>query len=305
MRWTPGGESNDIEDDRDQGGGGGGGGGFNFGGMHLGIGGFLLLLVLSLIFKRNFLSLAGFGTQSGAPTTQMSRPEQTGRPDAPRERGPETPQDKAEEPVVQFVSFVLDDVQKTWTQILSQQGVPYRHAKLVLFRNRINSACGLAQAASGPFYCPQDQKVYIDLSFFDELRTRFGAPGQFAEAYVLAHELGHHVQKLTGIEEKVHAAQERNPQQGNQLSVMLELQADCFAGVWGHTTDERKLLDPGEVNEGLKAAAAVGDDRLQRQSGRTVNPETFTHGSSEQRMSWFQKGFTTGDMKQCNTFASN
>ncbi len=300
MRWTPGGESNDIEDDRDQGGSGlGGGGGFNFGGIHLGIGGFLLLLVLSLIFKKNFLSLAGFGTSSGAPTTQISQP------DVARERGPETSQDKAEEPVVQFVSFVLDDVQKTWTQILSQQGVPYRHAKLVLFRNRISSACGLAQAASGPFYCPQDQKVYIDLSFFDELRTRFGAPGQFAEAYVLAHELGHHVQKLTGIEEKVRAAQERNPQAGNQLSVKLELQADCFAGVWGHTTDERKLLDPGEANEGLKAAAAVGDDRLQRQSGRTVNPETFTHGSSEQRMSWFQKGFSSGDMKQCNTFASN
>jgi hypothetical protein len=296
MRWTPGGESNDIEDDRDSGGDGGGGGGFNFGGIHLGIGGFLLLLVLSLVFKRNFLSLAGFGTSGQAPT-QMSRP------NTPHERGPETPQDRAEEPEVKFISFVLDDVQKTWTQILSQQGIPYRHAKLVLFRNRINSACGLAQAASGPFYCPQDEKVYIDLSFFNELKTRFGAPGEFAQAYVLAHELGHHVQKLTGIEQKVEAAQERNPQAKNQLSVKLELQADCFAGVWGHTTDERKLLDPNEVNEGLKAAAAVGDDRLQRMSGRAVNPETFTHGSSQQRTSWFQKGFTTGDMKQCNTFA--
>jgi uncharacterized protein len=287
MRWTPGGESGDIEDDRDQSGGGGGGGGFNFGGIHLGIGGFLLLLVLSLVFKRNFLSLAGFGTSS-APT-QMSRPD--------------TARDQREEPLVQFVSFVLDDVQKTWTQVLSQQGVPYHHAKLVLFRNRINSACGLAQEASGPFYCPGDEKVYIDLAFFDELKQRFGAPGEFAEAYVLAHELGHHVQKLTGIEQKVEAAQQQNPQARNQLSVKLELQADCFAGVWGHTTDERKLLDPNEVNEGLKAAAAVGDDRLQRMSGRAVNPESFTHGSSQQRVSWFQKGFTTGDMKQCNTFA--
>jgi predicted metalloprotease len=287
MRWTPGGESGDIEDDRDATGGGGGGGGFNFGGIHLGIGGFLLLLVLSLVFKRNFLSLAGFGTSS-APT-QMSHPD--------------TARDQREQPLVQFVSFVLDDTQKTWTQILSQQGVPYHHAKLVLFRDRINSACGLAQEASGPFYCPGDEKVYIDLAFFDELKQRFGAPGEFAEAYVLAHELGHHVQKLTGIEQKVESAQERNPQARNQLSVKLELQADCFAGVWGHTTDERKLLDPNEVNEGLKAAAAVGDDRLQRMSGRTVNPESFTHGSSQQRVSWFQKGFTTGDMKQCNTFA--
>jgi predicted metalloprotease len=287
MRWTPGGESGDIEDDRDTTGGGGGGGGFNFGGIHLGIGGFLLLLVLSLVFKRNFLSLAGFGTSS-APT-QMSRPD--------------TARDQQEQPLVQFVSFVLDDVQKTWTQILSQQGVPYRHAKLVLFRNRINSACGLAQEASGPFYCPGDEKVYIDLAFFDELKQRFGAPGEFAEAYVLAHELGHHVQKLTGIEQKVEAARQQNPQARNQLSVKLELQADCFAGVWGHTTDERKLLDPNEVNEGLKAAAAVGDDRLQRMAGRAVNPENFTHGSSQQRVSWFQKGFTTGDMKQCNTFA--
>ena len=284
MRWTPGGRSDDIEDDRDQ---GGGGGGFGFGGIHLGIGGFLILLVLSLVFKRNFLALLGGG--GDAAPTQINQPD--------------TARDQREEPLVQFVSFVLDDTQKTWTQILSQQGVPYRHAKLVLFRNRIDSACGLAQSASGPFYCPEDEKVYIDLGFYDELRQRFGAPGEFAEAYVLAHELGHHVQKLVGIEQKVHAAQERNPQAANSLSVRLELQADCFAGVWGHSTDQRKLLDPDEVSEGLKAAAAVGDDRLQRMAGRTVNPETFTHGSSQQRMDWFQKGFSTGDMKSCNTFA--
>jgi predicted metalloprotease len=281
---TPGGTSGDIEDDRDQ--TGGGGGGFNFGGMHLGIGGFLILLVLSFVFKRNFLSLAGIGGGTG---TQVSQPD--------------TARDQKEEPLVKFVSFVLDDTQKTWTEILSHEGVPYRHAKLVLFRDRIDSACGQAQSASGPFYCPRDEKVYIDLGFFDELKQRFGAPGDFAQAYVLAHELGHHVQKLIGVEQKVHAAQQQNPRAANQLSEKLELQADCFAGVWGHSTEQRNLLDPGEVREGLNAAAAVGDDRLQRMAGRTVNPETFTHGSSQQRMDWFQKGFSTGDMKDCNTFA--
>jgi uncharacterized protein len=286
MRWTPGGRSDDIEDERDE--SGGGGGGLGFGGLHVGIGGFLILLVLSLVFKRNFLSLVGIGGV-GTPTA-ISRPD--------------TARDQREEPVVQFVSFVLDDTQRTWTQILGQQGLPYRHAKLVLFRDRIASACGLAQSASGPFYCPGDEKVYIDLGFYDELRQRFGVPGEFAEAYVLAHEIGHHIQKLIGVEQKVHSAQQRNPQAANQLSVSLELQADCFAGVWGHSTDQRKLLDPGEAQEGLKAAAAVGDDRLQRMAGRTVNPETFTHGSSRQRMDWFQKGFTTGDMNACNTFAN-
>jgi predicted metalloprotease len=285
MRWTPGGRSDDIEDDRDQ--SGGGGGGFNFGGIHIGIVGFLVLLVLSLVFKRNFLSLAGLGgVSSPTPISQ-----------------PDTARDQREEPLVQFVSFVLDDTQKTWTQILSQQSVPYRHAKLVLFRDRIDSACGLAQSASGPFYCPGDEKVYIDLGFYDELRQRFGAPGEFAQAYVLAHELGHHIQKLIGVEERVQAAREQNPRAANQLSERLELQADCFAGVWGHSTDQRKLLDPDEVHEGLNAAAAVGDDRLQRMAGRSVNPETFTHGTSQQRMDWFQKGFSTGDMKACNTFA--
>jgi uncharacterized protein len=299
MRWTPGGTSDDIEDRRDDS-GGGGGGGFNIGGGHIGIGGFLILLVLSFVFKRNFLSLVGVGAGPGNGT-------QVGQPYSPN-GPPHNPvrnqaRDQQEEPLVQFVSFVLDDTQKTWAQILSQQGIPYRHAKLVLFRDRIESACGMAQSASGPFYCPGDEKVYIDLGFYDELKRRFGVPGQFAQAYVLAHEIGHHIQKLTGIEQKVRAAQQRNPRAANQLSVDLELQADCFAGVWGHSTDQRKLLDPGEVKEGLDAAAAVGDDRLQKMSTGRVNPETFTHGSSQQRMDWFQKGFTTGDMTACNTFA--
>lgn len=283
MRWTPGGTSGDIEDDRDS----SGGGGFQLGGIHVGIGGFLILLVLSLVFRHNFLSLVGIG--SSGPSSSISQPD--------------TARDQAEQPEVQFVSFVLDDAQNTWTHILSQQGMNYRHAKLVLFRDSIVSGCGQAQAATGPFYCPEDEKVYIDLSFFDQLKEQFGAPGEFAQAYVIAHELGHHVQKLTGIEQKVRAAQERNPQAVNQLSEKLELQADCFAGVWGHSTDQRKLLDPGEAREGLNAAAAVGDDRLQKMAGRAVNPDSFTHGSSQQRMDWFQKGFTTGDMSACNTFA--
>lgn len=288
MRWTPGGESQDIEDRRDDT-GGGGGGGPNFGGIHIGIGGFVILLVLSLVFKRNFLSLAGIGGAVSPPTAVA--------------RQADTARDQSEQPLVQFVSFVLDDTQKFWAMTLSAQGVPYRRAKLVLFRDSIDSACGLAQSASGPFYCPGDEKVYIDLGFYEELKQRFGAPGEFAQAYVLAHEIGHHIQKLIGVEQKVTAAQQRNPGAANRLSVDLELQADCFAGVWGHSTDQRKLLDPGEVKEGLDAAAAVGDDRLQRMATGHVNPETFTHGSSQQRMDWFQKGFSTGDMSACNTFA--
>ncbi len=196
----------------------------------------------------------------------------------------------------------MNDAQSTWSQILPSQGAQYRHAKLVLFRDSIDSACGLAQSATGPFYCPEDEKVYIDLGFYDELKQRFGAPGDFAEAYVLAHEIGHHVQKLLGIEGKVRAAQQQNPQAANQLSVRLELQADCFAGVWGHSTQQRNILEAGDVDEGLKAAAAVGDDRLQRMSSGRVNPESFTHGSSAQRMQWFQRGFQDGTIASCNTF---
>jgi len=281
MRWTPGGSTDDVEDRRDD----SGSGGFQFGGMHLGIGGFLILLVLSFIFKRNFLTLVG-NDGTGAPTAVSQN----------------TARDKAEQPLVDFVTFVLDDTQSTWEKVLPSQGAAYHHAKLVLFRDSIDSACGMAQAASGPFYCPDDEKVYIDLSFFDELKQRFGAPGEFAEAYVLAHEVGHHVQKILGIEGKVREAQQRNPQAVNALSVKLELQADCLAGVWGHSTDQRHLLEPGEVDEGLKAAAAVGDDRLQRMSSGRVNPETFTHGSSAQRSEWFQRGFTDGTISSCNTF---
>ena len=283
MRWTPGGSSDDVEDRRDE----SGGGGFRPGGIHLGLGGIVILFILSLVFKRDFLSLVSNGSMDTGGTT-------VSQPDPVR--------DQQEKPLVDFVTFVLNDTQNTWSQVLPAQGVPYRHAKLVLYRDAYPSACGAAQSATGPFYCPEDEKVYIDLGFYDELKQRFGAPGEFAEAYVLAHEIGHHVQKLLGIEGKVRQAQQQNPQAANQLSVGLELQADCFAGIWGHSTQQRNLLDPGDVDSGLKAAAAVGDDRLQRMSRGTVNPESFTHGSSAQRTEWFQRGFQNGTLAECNTF---
>jgi hypothetical protein len=287
MRWTPGGSSDDVEDRRDD-----GGGGMQFGGIHLGIGGFLIILVLSLVFHRNFFALLGVGGGSPSAVAQGDRPTSEGNRQL----------DDSEKPLVQFVTFVLNDTQATWTKILSAEGVPYRHAKLVLFRNSIASACGMAQSATGPFYCPEDEKVYIDLGFFNELKQRFGAPGEFAQAYVLAHEMGHHVQKLLGIEGKARSAEESDPRSAKAVSVRLELQADCFAGVWAHSTEQRHLLDPGDIQSALKAAAAVGDDRLQRMSTGHVNPETFTHGSSAQRDEWFQRGYTGGTVGSCNTF---
>jgi uncharacterized protein len=288
MKWTPGGESQDIEDRRDE--GGGGGGGFQFGGMHLGIGGALILLVLSLVFKQNFFALLGGGG--------------SGSPNAPVARQPNPARDQQEQPLVQFVSFVLDDTQKTWEQILPQQaGRPYRHAKLVLFRNYTQSGCGGAESATGPFYCPQDEKVYIDLGFYDELKQRFGAPGEFAQAYVLAHEIGHHIQKVVGTEARVRQMNQGNRRMDNALSVKVELQADCYAGVWAHSTQQRNLLEQGDIQSALGAAAAVGDDRLQKMSTGHVAPDSFTHGSSAQRMHWFQQGFDSGSIAACNTFS--
>jgi predicted metalloprotease len=283
MRWTPGGTSGDIEDDRNS--SGGGGGGFP-GGIHIGIGGLLILLVLSFIFKRDLISPF---LNSGAtdPSTSVARP-------------PDPARNAAEQKEVQFVSFVLDDVQSTWPKLVPQ----YRHAKLVLFRDDLNSACGLAQTATGPFYCPSDEKVYIDLAFFDELKNRFGASGEFAQAYVIAHELGHHVQKILGTESKVRAAQQRNPQLANDLSVRLELQADCYAGIWGNSTEQRNILEEGDVESGLQAAAAVGDDHIQKMTTGEVMPEKFTHGTSAQRVQWFKQGLTTGRVDACDTFAS-
>jgi predicted metalloprotease len=208
-----------------------------------------------------------------------------------------------ERPEVKLVSFVLDDVQMNWDRTLPAQArQPYQHAKLVLFRNTFPSPCGRARTAIGPFYCPADEKVYLDLEFFTELRRRFGAPGEFAQAYVIAHEIGHHVQKLLGVEAKVHRLQERDPREANPLSVRLELQADCYAGVWAHSTGQRNLVNRVDIDSAMRAAAAVGDDRLQRARRGYANPETFTHGTSAQRVHWFGQGLEMGRMTACDTF---
>jgi predicted metalloprotease len=293
MEWTPDGDNSDVEDRRGET-GGGGGGGFNiggFGGMHFGIGGTLLLIVLSFVFKTNLLSVLG-GGGGGVPTSSV-------RP------APNRVSSATETKEAQLAIFVLNDVQKTWAKLLPQQAnIPYRHAKLVLFTDETESGCGDAQSATGPFYCPEDEKVYIDLGFFQELSNKFGAPGEFAEAYVVAHELGHHVQKLLGTESKVQRLSQSNPSQKNPLSVKLELQADCYAGVWGHMTEERKIIDDADVANGLRAAASVGDDRLQRMATGHVTPENFTHGTSAQRSQWFQTGLRSGTIAACDTFGA-
>jgi hypothetical protein len=281
MRWTPGGESSNIEDRRGQ------RGGFIPGGRAgMGIGGAVVLLVLSLIFGRDLVT----GDTSAADSTHA------------REANGEVASSPAEDRLVQFVSFVLDDVQNSWRSILGDEHIPYRDAKLVLFRDATPSGCGVAQSTMGPFYCPLDEKVYIDLGFYDELQRRFGAPGDFAEAYVLAHELGHHVQHLLGIDEQARRMQRENPAMANSISVRLELQADCFAGIWGHSTEQRRLLEQGDIDEALRAAAAVGDDRIQRAATGRVNAESFTHGSAAQRSAWFKRGLTTGRVEACDTF---
>ena len=282
MRWTPRGRSANLEDRRGMGGGGG---------MitlpRMGIGGLLLLLVLSFIFKQDFFALLGGAGDGGQPVAG-----------APAPTSPE------EEKLIQFVSFVLDDTQETWSRIFASSGETYQPANLVLFTDAVRSGCGFAEAAMGPFYCPADQKVYVDLGFYQELRNRFGAPGDFAQAYVISHEIGHHVQNLLGISRQVRQAQQEDPGGANELSVRLELQADCLAGVWGHSTSQRNLLEEGDIEEALGAAAAVGDDRIQRQGSGEVRPETWTHGSSEQRMRWFRAGYDTGDIDRCDTFAA-
>ena len=289
MDWKPGGVSDDVEDRRDSG-GGGGFSGMGLGAPHIGIGGFLLLLILSFVFHRNLFTLFSGGSAADQPAA-ASAP-------APASSG-------AQNAEVQFVSFVLDDVQATWQNLLQAQGgKQYRHAKLVLFRDSIESACGQAASATGPFYCPGDEKVYLDLDFFDELKGRFGAPGEFAQAYVIAHEIGHHVQKLLGIEGTVQHLRQNNPAAANQLSVRLELQADCFAGVWAKSTEQRNIINSSDVVAGLRAASAVGDDRLQKMATGHVSPENFTHGSSQQRAESFQNGLNTGQISACDTFGT-
>ena len=275
MRWTPGGRSPNLEDRRSMGGGMGRG---------LGIGGTVVVLALSLLFGRNLFNDLGVEPGVAATGAPMSAADSA-----------------AEETEVQFISFVLDDVQKTWAQMLPNYGARFHPARLVLFRSSTDSGCGLAESVMGPFYCPLDERVYLDLGFFDELKQRFGASGDFAQAYVLAHELGHHVQHLLGTDSRVRQLQESNPSEANQLSVRVELQADCYAGVWAHSTDQRRLLQQGDVDEALNAASAVGDDRIQRRTTGRINVDSFTHGSAAQRSEWFKRGFASGDPRSCST----
>ena len=283
MKWTAGNRDN-VEDVR-----GRSGGAVRMGG--LGLGGLLVVLLLSWVTGVDFLSL--LGPEGGAPPSANTT-------------GGDLRTTPEEEKLVDFVDAVMQDAQDSWRSTL---GGRYQPTRAVIFRDAYPSACGMGQAATGPFYCPGDQLVYLDLGFFNELRQRFGAPGDFAQAYVLAHELGHHVQHLLGTDSQVRRLQQQRPDLQNALSVRLELQADCYAGVWGRhaaqpgrAAQNRVELESGDLEEGLNAAASIGDDRIQRMSGGRVAPDRFTHGSSEQRVTWFRRGFDTGDYRACETF---
>lgn len=278
MRWQGRRESQNVEDRR------GRSGGVRAGG--LGIGGIVLLLAISYFTGQNPADLLSGLDQTGL----------TGGVEQPA--GP-----PADDEASRFMRVVLADTEETWSAMFQQQGLQYEPPVLVLFSGATESACGLGQSAMGPFYCPADRKVYLDVTFFEELARQFGAPGDFAQAYVVAHEVGHHVQTLTGISERMAAARRTSSEtESNTLSVRQELQADCYSGVWGHYAARKNMLDPDDVQEGLRAAAAIGDDRLQRQSQGRVAPESFTHGSSAQRVEWFRRGLESGRMDVCDTF---
>jgi predicted metalloprotease len=284
MKWEGNRESDNVEDAR------GSGGGMRLGGgRSIGLGTVAVALVAGWIFGINPLTVLGLlgGADPGAPTQS-----------APAGRPP------ADDTMARFVSVVLADTEDVWRAQFQQMGGTYREPKLRLFRGSEPTACGQGQAAMGPFYCPGDQKVYIDLGFYETMRTQLGAPGDFAQAYVIAHEVGHHVQNLMGITAKVESSRGRvSEAQGNALSVRLELQADCFAGIWAHHAQKaRQILEQGDLEEALNAASQIGDDALQRKSRGTVQPESFTHGSSTQRVTWFKRGLQTGSVQQCNTF---
>ena len=284
MRWQSGRRSENVEDRR----------GFHVSRRVAGGGiGTLLLVLIALYFGVDPSIIVN---QSQTPLPGAGTP----GPSAPYSASPE------EKQMAEFISVVLADTEDTWRAVFAEAGTTYQEPKLVLFSEAVESACGLASAAVGPFYCPMDQKVYIDLSFYSDLKNRFGAPGDFAQAYVIAHEVGHHVQNLLGIAEKVHSLRSRSGEtEANRLSVMMELQADCLAGVWAHRADKaRRILEEGDVDEALNAASSIGDDRLQRQTRGYVTPDSFTHGSSAQRVRWFKRGLETGDMAQCNTFTA-
>ncbi|OGB04624.1 MAG: metalloprotease [Burkholderiales bacterium RIFCSPHIGHO2_12_FULL_69_20] len=296
MKWEGQRQSDNVEDRRESGGAGlgglGGGGGRRVGGRGIGLGTVAIALLAGWIFGINPLTvlglLGGGGLSEPAPQVQQ----------APADRA------SVRDPMAMFVSTVLADTEDVWGELFKAQGGAYQQPKLVLFRGATPTACGTGQSAMGPFYCPGDQKVYIDLAFYQTLRDKLGAPGDFAQAYVIAHEVGHHVQNLLGITEKLDAQRGRIPEvRMNALSVRLELQADCLAGVWAHHAQRsRQVLEQGDVDEALNAAAQIGDDKLQRQSSGAIRPESFTHGSSAQRVSWFKRGLSGGRMADCNTF---
>jgi uncharacterized protein len=281
MRWRGERESSNVEDRR----GMSGGGRIAIGG---GIGTLIIIIIAVLLGADPQQFLQQMPTDAPAPTSQ-----------GPRNTNPQ------EDKLKQFVSVVLGKTEDVWQEIFQQNGKTYREPTLVLFTGQTQSACGLGSAASGPFYCPGDQKVYIDLAFYEELRRRFSSPGDFAQAYVIAHEIGHHVQKLLGVSDRVDAMQRRMSEvDANKLSVRLELQADFFAGVWARHVQKQGLLEQGDIEEALQAASAIGDDAIQRQSSGYVVPDSFTHGTSEQRLRWFRKGFETGDIRQGDTFSA-
>ena len=262
--------------------------------MKLGLGGILILGILSIVFKQDFFQLLdATSTSPSASAGGMSTEPATGQSSA------------KEDDLILFLNAVLAENQDLWERMLPQLGAQYRDSTLVFYRAGTDTGCGYGRSAAGPFYCPGDEKIYLDLSFYDQLATRFGAPGDFAQAYVLSHEVAHHVQNVLGIERQMRRMQQQNPRQANQLLVRLELQADCLAGVWGHTAAQKGQLEPGDVEEGLRAAASVGDDTLQKAATGTIQPETFTHGTSQQRVDWFRRGFQSGDPDQCDTFGAS
>ena len=285
MKWEGNRQSNNVEDRRS------GGGSPVFGGRSIGIGTIVIALVGGWVLGVNPLTILGMLSGGGAPVVQQQTPAQ----------GP-----PANDTMGQFVSTVLADTEDVWGNIFKQGGAVYKDPKLVLFRGAVGTACGTGQAAMGPFYCPGDHKVYIDLSFYDQLKNQLGAPGDFAQAYVIAHEVGHHVQNLLGISGQVDQMRSRvSKTEYNKLSVKLELQADCFAGVWAHHADnQRKILEQGDVEEAMNAAAKIGDDALQKAQTGQVVPDSFTHGTSAQRQRWFKTGLQTGSMQSCDTFTA-
>ncbi|MES2398394.1 MAG: neutral zinc metallopeptidase [Pseudomonadota bacterium] len=290
MKWEGNRESDNVEDRRDD--GGGGGGGFGFGGRSIGIGSIVIALVGGMIFGVNPLTILSFLSGGGSPAQVQQQ--------TPAHRPP------ADDRMAKFVSTVLADTEDVWTDVFTKGGASYVKPRLVLFRGATQTACGQGQSAMGPFYCPGDQKVYIDLDFYETLKNRLGAPGEFAQAYVIAHEVGHHVQNLLGISGKMDQMRGRvSKVEYNALSVKLELQADCFAGVWAyHANNARQILEGGDIASAMNAAAKIGDDALQRSSGGAVVPESFTHGTSAQRQRWFNTGVTTGSVKACDTFSA-